>query len=469
MSTHAHFAGEFGAQKMTKKLEKDPAYRAARAHHYAGEAQVAAETHRTSASKSERAAAALVVAHAEKRTKSHALAAEKLAPGSTHAAEAKAAHASASKTHQILKAREETGAAGATQKMKPVSQAELARAIKTVVSKQSPTPPLQAKKTPESVAVTTQLPVIHEIPDAWKNHAQPQDIAKTATKSAFALTKKASDDPTKESQSAAASAHKEAALVNKHDAEAHALHERMAAHHENRAETMHLDGIAPKYTETARPAGGSQGGRWFKDEHNEEWFGKHYKGATDRMEVEHLTNQIYRKMGISAPETRIANVDGKKILMSRELKGQVAGSASKLHDTDIHKGFVHDAWLANHDVVGLEHDNVLVSGKTAHRIDNGGALIYRAMGGKKDFGAEVKELHSMRDKQYPAGQVFHKIKDDDLKKQLHEFSHSYDTHREHIDSLITKSGLSENAKSEIRTGLHARAQYLKDYLKKNGG
>jgi hypothetical protein len=81
MTTHAHFAGEFGAQKMTKKLEKDPVYRTARAEYFAKEAHQARFDHANATSPSEKATLALTIAHAASRAKSHAEAVKKLAPG----------------------------------------------------------------------------------------------------------------------------------------------------------------------------------------------------------------------------------------------------------------------------------------------------------------------------------------------------------------------------------------------------
>lgn len=60
--------------------------------------------------------------------------------------------------------------------------------------------------------------------------------------------------------------------------------------------------------------------------------------------------------------------------------------------------YVLDALFANWDI--YKNDNILVSNKTGipYRIDNGGALRYRAQGGlKNDFDGEVKEVKSLAD------------------------------------------------------------------------
>ena len=95
--THAHYAGEFGSQKMTKALEKDPAYRAARAHHFAREAHTAADSYHAADTAADKGKHALVVAHAEKMAAKHAKAAKRLAPGSAHEVEGREGHEEAKK------------------------------------------------------------------------------------------------------------------------------------------------------------------------------------------------------------------------------------------------------------------------------------------------------------------------------------------------------------------------------------
>jgi len=183
MTTHAHFAGEFGSQKMTKTLEKDPAYRAARAEHFAREAHAAKDAHGKSAG-AERAKQALVVAHAATMASKHARAAAKLAPGSEHANNAVIASRAAKFAHDSLVKAE-----------KPITSTE----TRTVA-------------------------------------------AKKATKAAFDKTKIASQNPTKQTQSVAAVAHRRAADANKGDVKTVALHVRQADHHQHRADTIDLDG-----------------------------------------------------------------------------------------------------------------------------------------------------------------------------------------------------------------------------------
>lgn len=177
-------------------------------------------------------------------------------------------------------------------------------------------------------------------------------------------------------------------------------------------------------TPVARKAGGSQGGKWMVDENGQQWFTKTYRGSSDRLASEHLANRLYRDMGIAAPETHVSVVDGKPMLMSKELDGTPTGVAG-LKESDLRDGFVVDAWLGNWDVLGQTLDNALVDGGKAYRIDNGGSLVWRAQGARKVFEETVSELDSMRQAGNSAGRVFGDISDEQLLGMLDDFEQRY--------------------------------------------
>lgn len=219
--------------------------------------------------------------------------------------------------------------------------------------------------------------------------------------------------------------------------------------------------VPEPFVKTERSAGGSQGGSWYRDPAGQEWFGKSYHGATDRVEGERLANQLYRTFGVDAPETQLAEIGGKRTMMSKEIKGKVAESADDLKGTNIKDGFVVDAWLGNRDVVGMSYDNIIVNGDKAHRIDNGGSTIWKATGGDKDFGREVSEIESMREPSRKSGAVFGGLSKPELNKQLVSFAETYEANKAHIDQLVDGSGLSGPAKAKIKKGLHERGEWLK--------
>ncbi len=219
---------------------------------------------------------------------------------------------------------------------------------------------------------------------------------------------------------------------------------------------------ATGFTPTGEAAGGSQGGKWYKDADGTRYFGKDYKGNAERVANEHVTNAIYREMGVSAPQTEVHNIDGKQTLMSKAMEGEPAHGAGDLAKTNLSDGFVVDAWLANWDVVGLEYDNVLVQGGEAHRIDNGGALVFRAMGGDKDLPDHVPELATMRNssKAPQSASVFGKLSDEDVAKQIDDFEVKYKSAWPSIEKAIDASDYTPAQKATVKTKLKARADWL---------
>jgi len=132
-----------------------------------------------------------------------------------------------------------------------------------------------------------------------------------------------------------------------------------------------------------------------------------------------LANKLYQKAGVDVPDVQIVTINGEEFLASRIIpnleKSRKALESGK--PKGIGDDFVFDAWLANWDVVGLDYDNMLVKGGKVYRIDNGGALIYRAQGGKKtNFGDEVLELQTLRDASInpQAARVFKNVTDEQI-------------------------------------------------------
>jgi len=145
------------------------------------------------------------------------------------------------------------------------------------------------------------------------------------------------------------------------------------------------------------PQGGSNPGGRFRDEFGVEWYCK-FPADEDIAKSEVLAAKLYAALGVSGQDCKLVTKGGKVGIASRwiDVKKGTAAQLAKLDGTA--SGFAADAWLANHDVVGLAFDNLQIGpdGK-AHRVDAGGSLQYRAQGGKKAFGPTVSEIDSLRD------------------------------------------------------------------------
>jgi len=145
--------------------------------------------------------------------------------------------------------------------------------------------------------------------------------------------------------------------------------------------------------------------------------------SPEHAQAEVDANRIYEALGVNVPKTAMMDVDGKQKIVSQFINGETldqawskadAGEKEKISDA-IKSHFVADALLGNWDVIGTDAKNTMVA-KTgggnitdAFRIDNGGALDYRAMGDKKTLGPKVAELDSMRSSKMSANPIQHEI------------------------------------------------------------
>lgn len=155
---------------------------------------------------------------------------------------------------------------------------------------------------------------------------------------------------------------------------------------------------ADKWEQVGKQAGSNPGGV-YKDASGAEWYVKIPK-SSNIAKNEVLAGKLYEAAGVAVPELKHVTVGDKLAIASK----MVPGLKKLPHDPPpseiegVMDGFAVDAWLANWDVVGLAHDNLLVTpeGK-AVRVDVGGSLVYRAQGEPKGahFGDKVGELQTL--------------------------------------------------------------------------
>ena len=140
--------------------------------------------------------------------------------------------------------------------------------------------------------------------------------------------------------------------------------------------------------------GGSTGAQLVEDSKGNQYVMK--KGtntSSDHVKTEYLTNQLYDLLGLKVPDYELYEENGEAVMLSKYIPMTRVPSASDYNEMS--KGFVVDALLANWDV--YQNDNCLIdSAGRVIRVDNGGALDYRAQGSKKTFGDSVTDFDSMQ-------------------------------------------------------------------------
>lgn len=166
--------------------------------------------------------------------------------------------------------------------------------------------------------------------------------------------------------------------------------------------------------------------------------------AADHLRSETRADALYRIMGHAVPNSHVIETPSGPMKIAEFLEGgqtlaewQAGKTAKQVADMhkQIRRGFVADALLANHDVAGMSFDNIFVVGGKAIRIDNGGALRYRAQGlPKGTWGGKVVELTTMRDGSInpQTAAIYKGITDKEINDQILEIL----THRDELLAAI---------------------------------
>lgn len=156
-------------------------------------------------------------------------------------------------------------------------------------------------------------------------------------------------------------------------------------------------------TQTIKGLGGSTGATLVQDKNGNLYVKKKGANTTDgHLLEESAADKAYRALGVDVPEHQIYQTPSGAVKLARFVEGKSLADADPAAQAKaeaiLRKNFAADAVLGNWDVIGLGRDNVLIgSNGKVYRIDNGGALRYRAMGGKKaEFSEIPNEVFSMR-------------------------------------------------------------------------
>lgn len=223
--------------------------------------------------------------------------------------------------------------------------------------------------------------------------------------------------------------------------------------------------------ETGDAVGGSTGAIMVADATGQKWVFKAYHGNATQAQNEFIANRLYALAGVAVPEARLARFNGQLGIASKFIAGLKPMGSARVDRVAqapaLKRGFAADAWLANWDVAGLEFDNVLTrpgSKSEMYRVDQGGALLYRAQGLPKGaaFGSAVHELKTLRDETNPqAARLFAGVSDADIVKQIAALRRK--VRPEDIDRIVAQSGLDGPAAVELAATLKARLDYLRDW------
>lgn len=145
--------------------------------------------------------------------------------------------------------------------------------------------------------------------------------------------------------------------------------------------------------ETVKQLGGSTGAVLVKDKATGILYVKKTGASPEHLRNEVHADDLYRAFGVNVPDSRIYETGGGPVKLSKYLEdAETLSDLRKRSRPDfdkaiekVKKDYAVDAMLGNWDVLGLGGDNVMVDKNgEVWRIDNGGALGFRAQGQKKN-------------------------------------------------------------------------------------
>ncbi len=141
---------------------------------------------------------------------------------------------------------------------------------------------------------------------------------------------------------------------------------------------------------------GTNPGFWSLDQGNNKLY--YIKFAKNANKNEHIQREIeasklYNLAGIKTPNIKSCKIYGEQFGLASEYVSEMKPITNF---KNVHIAFAADAWLANWDSL-IDNNTMVVNGEPL-KLDNGGALNYRALGElKPNFGNTVEELLTLVD------------------------------------------------------------------------
>ncbi len=227
------------------------------------------------------------------------------------------------------------------------------------------------------------------------------------------------------------------------------------------ATPIHVDGGGWKQTGGAK--GSNPGGFYTNPGNGKSYYVKFPQGNQEQSNAEVLADKIYEHLGLPAKNSMLVTNAAKDIGVASPIIPAVPMSkADMAAHSHVLAGYVADAYLANWDVFGLGHDNIIKSTETgaAHRIDNGGALNFRAQGAEKPFPKDaVLELTSLRQPGKQGAEIWKDLGPKDERAQAAHLVNKMTDQK--ITQLISSAGYTGSKASDMYAALQGRRDVIK--------
>lgn len=216
---------------------------------------------------------------------------------------------------------------------------------------------------------------------------------------------------------------------------------RLFENHETKSIKILIDGEKVPFTQFVDSQKGSNPAFWALNNNTRELYYMKFPGicsdSVRHLESEVVASKLYNLAGIETPKVQLAKLgDFEYCMMSKFVEGLKSPEKPAV----LKDGFAADAWLANWD--SLLNGNTMVRNGKIIKIDNGGALNYRAQGKlKPNFGDKVEELVSLTNgHNYISTAVYGKMSHQEL---LNSFKKVTAISDESIKSVVQDGEIAE--------------------------
>ncbi len=184
--------------------------------------------------------------------------------------------------------------------------------------------------------------------------------------------------------------------------------------------------------EEVRRLGGSTGATLVRDRRSGQLYVMKRGASPEHLREEAMADALYQALGVKVPRFRIYETEGGPVKLAEFIEGRTLrdvldnGTRKQIEAAlkKLQKDFAADALLGNWDVIGLNYDNILIDARGGvWRIDNGGALRFRAMGRRKTgtmWNIYPDELWTLRDAKIneQAARVFGDLDFEEIVRQM---------------------------------------------------
>ena len=215
---------------------------------------------------------------------------------------------------------------------------------------------------------------------------------------------------------------------------------------------LKMDNTIDVFTRYEESQFGSNPAFWAKNQRTGELFYVKYhycNEASKHIESEFLANKLYNLAGIQTADVKLAYMPGGKTCLASKFQEGL----KPLNIQEAQRAFAVDAWLANWD--GVLCENTMSLGGSCLKLDCGGSLRYRAMGGlKRQFGDQVDELLTLlSDKNPESASIYYSMSRETAINSLKKVAKISD---ESIQQLVKDKELAKT--------LINRKRYITEFL-----